>query len=381
MSERFQRRFFFVSSPEFCKLELPIANDQASPGATGTTGAQGPIGLTGPQGDAGQQGERGSQGLLGDSGTTGAQGPQGLQGLNGPHGPPGPINASTVHIIWEESSSGISEIFYRGSSDPLRGIINLSNDTGPSTSLQMTSIGDNVYVVWTNATLGSSDIFFRASNDAGRTFGSIINLSNDTEISIQPQVAASGDNVYVVWRGGNNIDFISSNYKGQTFGDPQSISPGNSLTPKINAFADNVYVVWHDIGQGNDIFYAASYDSGQNFSNSSVDISNNPGISVFPKITATQDNVYVVWQDSTPGNSEIFFRGSNDFEPIRLTNTATESTIPQITSVGDNVCVVWQDPSLGNFEIFYRGNTQISTDPIDISNSGSASSDAHISAN
>jgi hypothetical protein len=346
----------------------------------------------------------------------------------------------------------------------------------------MTSIGDNVYVVWTNATFGSSDIFFRASNDAGRTFGSIINLSNDTEISVQPQVAAFGDNVYVAWRGGNDIDFISSNDKGQTFGDPQSISSGNSQSPKISAFADNVYVVWeefntnfeigyavsndngltfgpslnlsnnlgdsqfpavatfgenvyvvwqdntlgnfeiyyiliedngltfgtfvnlsnnagsserpqiaaagnniyviwHDIGPGNDIFYAASYDNGQNFRNSPVDISNNPGISLFPKITATQDNVYVVWEDSTPGNSEIFFRGSNDFEPIRLTNTATPSTIPKITSVGDNVYVVWQDPSLGNSEVFYRGNTQISIDPIDISNSLGHSSDAHVSAN
>ena len=29
---------------------------------------------------------------------------------------------------------------------------------------------------------------------------------------------------------------------------------------------------------------------------------------------------------------------------------------------------VWQDPSLANCEVFYIGNTQISIDPIDISN-------------
>jgi hypothetical protein len=114
---------FFVSSSEFCNLELPIANDQASSGDTdatgpqgpqgltgpqgskgdtGTTGAQGPIGLTGPQGskgDTGTTGATGSQGIQGEKGFNGTQGPQGLQGLNGTQGPPGPINASIVHII------------------------------------------------------------------------------------------------------------------------------------------------------------------------------------------------------------------------------------------------------------------------------------------
>ena len=58
---------------------------------------------------------------------------------------------------------------------------------------------------------------------------------------------------------------------------------GDSQFPTIATFGKNVYVVWHDSGLGNDIFYAASYENGQNFSNAPVDFSNNPGISVFSK--------------------------------------------------------------------------------------------------
>ena len=53
-----------------------------------------------------------------------------------------------------------------------------------------------VYVV--EIILSNEDIFFSASNDDGRTFGCIIKLNNNNRLSDDPQIAAGGDNVYMI---------------------------------------------------------------------------------------------------------------------------------------------------------------------------------------
>jgi hypothetical protein len=42
-----------------------------------------------------------------------------------------------------------------------------------------------------------ADVFFAKSSDNGTSFTDPVNLSNDTEVSINPYVATSGRNVYV----------------------------------------------------------------------------------------------------------------------------------------------------------------------------------------
>ncbi len=77
-----QFKGFFVSSVEFCKLDIP----------SGPQGPQGPVGPQGPQGIPGAASTvPGPQGPRGFNGTDGAQGPQ---------GPPGP--AGNVTILCEE---------------------------------------------------------------------------------------------------------------------------------------------------------------------------------------------------------------------------------------------------------------------------------------
>ena len=84
--------------------------------------------------------------------------------------------------------------------------------------------------------LGPADIFFAVSNNNGISFGTPINLSNNTGGSFDPQIAASGNNVYVTWTdntSGNDDIFVITN--AQSFGTPVNISnnPGLSETPQI----------------------------------------------------------------------------------------------------------------------------------------------------
>ena len=62
---------------------------------------------------------------------------------------------------------------------------------------------------------------------------------------------------------------------------------------------NNVYVVWNDDTFGNfDIFLAKSTDGGETFS-TPENISNNEGFSEFPQFAVNGNNVYVLWIDGT----------------------------------------------------------------------------------
>ena len=67
----------------------------------------------------------------------------------------------------------------------------------------------------------------------------------------------------------------------------------------------------------------------------------------------------IVWVGGTSGNSDIFFRASGNegdsFGSIKnLSNNDGDSSAPQIISSGGKVYVVWQDDTPGNFDIFFK---------------------------
>jgi hypothetical protein len=96
-------------------------------------------------------------------------------------------------------------------------------------------------------------------------------------------------------------------------------------------------VVWSDDTPGNsDIFFAFSTDNGLTFSTPD-NLSENTGNSVDPQISSEGNNVYVVWSDITPGNSDIFYTTNNqDFglfgSALNLSHNAGRSFSPQISS-------------------------------------------------
>ena len=199
-----------------------------------------------------------------------------------------------------------------------------------------------MYVTWSDSTSGNRDIFFAVSNNNGTSFGTPINISNNTGDSFfSPQIAAIGNNVYVTWRdntpGNFDIFFVASTNNGTSFGIPLNVSnsTGNTGVPQITVLGNNVYVTWDDDGTpGNfDIFFAASTNNGTSFG-TPINISNNIGISVLPQIATSGSKVYVVWLDDTPGNSDIFvITNAQPFgTPINISNNQGSSHNQQIAT-------------------------------------------------
>jgi hypothetical protein len=255
-------------------------------------------------------------------------------------------------------------------------MMNLSNNAGSSFEPNIAVYDKNVYIVWRDNTPGNNEIFFRASNDNGSTFNEIINLSNNAGISDSPRIAASDNNVYVVWRdrspGNDEVFFSASDNNGATFSRPVNLSnnAGSSFEPNIAVYDKNVYIVWRDNTPLNeDIFFRASNDNGSTFNNV-INLSSNAGISDSPRMVVYDKNVYIVWRDNTPGNNEIFFRASNDNGAtfsglVNLSNNSITSDSPHIAVYDSNVYVVWQDRIAINDEISFKTSIWITIDSLD----------------
>jgi hypothetical protein len=109
-------------------------------------------------------------------------------------------------------------------------LVELERIPRPGGNVPIATSGNNVYLVWpSNKTTADFEIMFKASTDNGKTFSPKINLSNSTGVdSERPEIAASGNNVYVSWwernQTSNEPVLRVSNDNGKTFGDKIMLS-------------------------------------------------------------------------------------------------------------------------------------------------------------
>ena len=287
--------------------------------------------------------------------------------------------------------------------------VNLTNNLQDSVYAQVSTQGNNVYMVWQENPQSQAarsdntrnyDIFMKKSIDGGLTFGKEINLSNNPGFSEHPQIAASGNNVYVVWIDNSPIGSSDAENKkillrksvdnGDTFGEASILSNNHSvdsINQEIAATGTNVYVVWQntplvkaedaDLTSGGDnvipynnaynnsninhekygsIMFTSSENNGERFINPKVLSSD--AYKSYPKVGAHGDSVYVVWNvgiinKTSDGNGQngsgpngVFFTKSSDnginFSDALKLNAYWESVgESQVATNGKNVYVVW----------------------------------------
>jgi hypothetical protein len=274
--------------------------------------------------------------------------------------------------------------------------VNLTNNARDSVYAQVASSGNNVFIVWQeNPPSGFSsqrdglinyEIFIKKSVDGGQTFGDEINLSNNPGFSEHPQIAASGNNVYVAWidnsplvgtssqaEDNKKIMFKKSTDAGNTFGETITLSDvqdADSSNLEMAAAGNNVYAVWQvtplppqfnagqDDVQSAGIFIATSSDNGETFQDAKS-LSDNV-LKSYPKVAAYQNKVYVIWNvgiigdNTSPENNNndssidngIYltksFDGGRTFDNTLKLNANWNSVgESQIAASGDSVYVVW----------------------------------------
>jgi Tol biopolymer transport system component len=223
----------------------------------------------------------------------------------------------------------------------------------------------SIFIVWQEYTPGNAEIFFKRSNDGGGTWSTSKRLTNNAGNSEDPAIAAAGSNLYVVWsddtQGNHEIFFKRSNDGGATWAATRRVTnnAGRSELPAIAVDGFNISVAWMDDTPGNrEIYFKRSIDGGVVWA-ASKRLTNNTGESFAPAIAVDGANIYVSWDDYTPGNIEIYFkrsvnRGVNWTATRRLTNNAGASLSPALAVNGSSIYVVWEDNTPGNGEIYFK---------------------------
>lgn len=181
-------------------------------------------------------------------------------------------------------------------------------------------------------------------------FSKPINLSNNPKDSVYAQVASDGDNVYVVWQENDPTPQVKS-------GRQDNIQTNTSYFKNNNNYNTRNY----------DILLMKSIDGGRSFGKE-INLSNNPGFSEHPQIAVSDDIVHVAWvDDSNSTGKEILYRKSVDggktfSEIINLSpdgNLQRDSDNLEIAAKGNNVYTVWQEstPQLLDIGILSRNAT------------------------
>jgi hypothetical protein len=250
-------------------------------------------------------------------------------------------------------------------------IKNLSNSTSDSFNQEIAIFGDNVYVIWLDQTEGDkAKILLKASDDGGATFDGTVNISSNANDETFPKVAAYKDSVYIAWnmaegerdkRDNEGLFFVSSLDGGSTFDNMTKLNPDNdSGEAQLAAFNDTVYVVsggLHSVNVKGPIF-TKSNDGGKSFSEPVMidqnDTFTNP---TNVEVGAYDERFsYVAAQVSVSGNEEIFLlemTANNLTRLFNLSNNAKISECPSIAMAGNNIYVVWEDMTPGNHDILY----------------------------
>ena len=224
-------------------------------------------------------------------------------------------------------------------------------------SFQVASTGSNVYVVWSErAAINPSPgpgIYFARSIDGGQTFATPVNLSSSEDT---PQIAASGNDVYVMYTVVSGDILLVSTDGGQNFGAPQNLASSGIQTfgqGSIAVSGSNVFISWQKAdstltGGFADTFVAHSLDKGSIFS-TPINVSASPTTgSSRSRIAASGSNVYVAWVEGTSTGSDVHFTRSTDngvsFETVKdLSNNNGTSANVALDADGTNVWVAWNN--------------------------------------
>ena len=291
-----------------------------------------------------------------------------------------------VNVLWSDFRGGTNyrEIYSDRSVNSGATFPNASRRHNPGMNIDTFNVetavsGSNVYVVYEAFTSPRTrHIFFIRSTDEGATYSSPLQLDHGTGTSFiasTPKIAASGNNVHVLWRDNRNgaldVFYVRSTDAGSTFSasdvriDGGSAGGASSFDPVIAAEGTNVYAAWVDDRSGNafDIYFNRSTNSGGSWRTATViddDILAHDSFS--PRLVTTgTGRLVVVWVDLRSGFSDIIARYSGDagatFDPAQRLDTSTAagtsaSADLAIDALGSLVGAAWADDRGGLLDIY-----------------------------
>jgi hypothetical protein len=276
-----------------------------------------------------------------------------------------------ISVVWDEYEVPESPSIYfamsedGGATFSEKKMINESGDGQAEPKIAINSTGV-IFVTWAEAGQDGPNTMFTMSNDSGNSFSPATRVATSTQGQLHPDIATSGEMVYIAWaqENGTNFDimFARSVDGGLSFlpafkADDCTINATQNY-PSVAAQEDLVFLAWHDSRNDPqlDIYGAWSNDSGASFL---------PNLKVSDGLAGYRQSqpdaafhpsgeVTVAWQDDREGDLDIRASSSSDedFLPsIRVDDAplGSDQSYPSVAvdSLG-NVSVAFRDERTGD---------------------------------
>jgi len=291
-------------------------------------------------------------------------------------------SSGNVHVVWEDGTPGISEIYYKKSTDAgatwsTNKRLTLTPGYSESPAIAVDS-SDNLHVVWEDNTPGNNEIYYKQSTAGGATWSTNKRLTWNSGTSANPAIAVdSSDNLHVVWEddtsGDREIYYKVSITGGAAWSTSKRITwnAANSDSPAIAVDSSaHLHFLWEDDNSGwYKIFYKKSTDYGDTWSIAKglTPLPGKPFVYRYPAIAVdSSDNLHMACQSDLsdiPLDFEIYYKQSKDAGDTwsankRLTWNMGDSMCPAIAvDALDNLHMVWYDDTPGIPDIYYRKST------------------------
>ena len=301
-------------------------------------------------------------------------------------------NSVKVYVIWHDTSNGVViRKSDNGGQDFGKPVVLSENN--PLTFFPKIAIsGDKIYTTWVTiyskgTEKESVEVSFAKSIDGGNTFEKPLNLTTNSKISLDPQIASSGDNVYVAWTNGTIVPggfpMLSdtmirySNNSGQTFQDTISLNnyTGWSINPMIKLIDKKLFAIWteKDHNKNADIYFCivnSTYSKGCSYK---TNLSNDSEDSFDPSFDIDDKDVFVGWTEGnilqTPSIvlKKITDNGNNYSESEQAVKLHSDNEYyfdPQvkISNIGNKVLTLLDGKSDSNDEIYFLNMDKINVD-------------------
>jgi hypothetical protein len=167
----------------------------------------------------------------------------------------------------------------------------------------------------------------------------------------------------------------------------------DSINPEFSVFDNTIYAVWiSNLNPKNSEVLFKKVDNNSMSFSSTVNISNTAGISNLVKLSSTEDNVYIIWEDKQADKWQLLFSKSDNkgikFGTVtQLSNDVGNVHLHDLSSADNNVFVSWaanENISSSNKEIYFRKSNDSGdsfSDVLNLSNDKDDSLDPHMVIN
>jgi hypothetical protein len=245
------------------------------------------------------------------------------------------VTGTDVYVAWSDQRAGFLDVRMNRSANSgtnwLAADVRLDTDPPGAASsgpVVLAADGAGVVAAWTDTRNGALDVYVNASLDHGASWLlNDVRLDTDlagSALSTAPTVTMTGLSARVAWLDartmGGDVRLATSADGGVTWGtdakiDHRTPGVGTCSAPVVCGDGANLFVVWEDTRNGlSDVFYQASLDGGVSWmaADARMDLLI-PGSasSLAPDAACVGRKLRVVWRDNRAGAEDAYFAGSD----------------------------------------------------------------------